>query len=384
MKTKVQPELLRWSRERAGLSVPDVARKLGKSEDAVSAWESTGQISLGQAEQLAHVTHIPFGYLFLPEPPEERLPVRDFRTAGGQGVQRPSPDLLDVINDALSRQEWYRDHLLMSGEEALPFVGSLSLSTDVNDAAARIRAVVHWDSALRTAARTWEIALSQQAELLEEAQILVMRSGIVGNNTHRPLAVEEFRGFALSDPYAPLIFINSRDSKAAQMFTLAHELVHIWVGLSGVSNLDQTYTRGDAAEHFCNAVAAELLVPASDLRARWPEVKESADPIAVLVNRFKVSSLVILRRLHDLGYLSDVEFEQRYREQEQAFGRTNAAGGGGNFYRTLRTRLGRRFVSALVASTLEGRTLYRDAFRLLGVSNAEAVRKLAEDAGVIA
>jgi Zn-dependent peptidase ImmA (M78 family) len=151
--------------------------------------------------------------------------------------------------------------------------------------------MIHLDTDMRSDARNWEEALRLQVEGMEESGVLVMRSGIVGNNTHRQLSVEEFRGFALSDPYAPLVFINSRDSKGAQMFTLAHELVHIWLGVSGVSNLEATYAPNHRIERFCNRVAAELLVPGVELRAEWQSVRAQTRPLAGWLNDSKSALL---------------------------------------------------------------------------------------------
>ena len=384
MNTTFQPTCLRWARERAGLSTDDLASKLGVSQDKVSAWEVSGELTLSLAEKLANATHTPLGYLFLSEPPVENLPIRDFRTVGAQVASRPSPDLLDTIYDALRRQEWYRDYLVASAGEPLEFVGSLQVSEDILTSAERIRSLIAWDAGSRAQASSWEIALSKQIEAVEEIGVLVMRSGIVGNNTHRPLSVSEFRGFALSDEYAPIVFINSRDAKAAQMFTLAHELVHILLGVSGVSNLNRTYPSQDSTERFCNAVAAELLVPLSDLRIQWAGVHTYPDWIARLTRYFKVSSLVILRRLHDAGYLAREEFDKLYNDELAQFTPKLRKNEGGDFYLTLCARLGGRFVSALVESTLEGRTQYRDAFHLLGVAKADTVHTLAQRIGVMA
>ena len=221
-----------------------------------------------------------------------------------------------------------------------------------------------------------------QIEDIESAGILVMRSGIVRSNTHRPLAVEEFRGFALSDPYAPLIFLNGRDALAAQMFTLAHELVHVWAGVSGVSNLANTYSGDRAEERFCNQVAAELLVPEAELRRHWPEAHRQAQPVAWLLRQFKVSSLVMLRRLNDLALIDAEAFQRMYREEVERFREAAAARApGGDFYRTQRTRSGRRFARALIESTLEGRTHYRDALRLLGMSKLGTFNEFARQLG---
>ena len=380
MKVTLEPQVLRWARERAGLSVRELAEKMGAKPERVRDWEQIGQLSFAQAEKLARVTHTPFGYLYLETPPEEKLPVPDFRTVAGKEVLRPSPELLDVLGDALRRQDWFRDYLVAYGEEPLSFVGSVKVEDSPDEVAARIRPTIHLDTETRGDARNWEEALRLQVEGMEESGVLVMRSGIVGNNTHRQLSVEEFRGFALSDPYAPLVFVNSRDSKGAQMFTLAHELVHIWLGVSGVSNLEATYAPNHRIERFCNRVAAELLVPAAELRAEWQTLRTQTRPLAGLAQRFKVSSLVLLRRLRDLRFISQAQFERQYSEEEKRFQeKTAQLAGGGDFYLTQRTRTGTRFAKALIESVLEGRTTYRDAFQLLGIRKVETFNEFVKE-----
>ena len=380
MKVTLVPQVLRWARERAGFSVRELAEKIGAKPEQVRDWEQTGELSFSRAEKLAKVTHTPFGYLYLETPPEEKLPIPDFRTVAAKDVHRPSPDLLDVLYDALRRQDWFRDYLVAYGEEPLSFVGSVKLDDFPDEVAARIKDAIHLDTEVRSSARTWEEALRLQVESMEEAGVLVMRSGIVGNNTHRQLSVDEFRGFALSDPYAPLVFVNSRDSKGAQMFTLAHELVHVWLGVSGVSNLEATYAPNHRVERFCNRVAAELLVPTVELRAEWHTARTQPRPLAGLAQRFKVSSLVLLRRLRDLRFISQTQFERQYSEEEKRFEeRAAQSSGGGDFYLTQRTRTGTRFAKALIESVLEGRTTYRDALQLLGIRKIETFNEFVKE-----
>ncbi len=380
MNLNLKPEVLRWARERAGLDAVALAKKVGLTVDRVRFWEESGELRFNQAEKLARVTHTPFGYLYLAVPPEEKLPVPDFRTVGNEGMQRPSPEILDVLDEAQRRQDWFRDYLVRSGAEPLPFVGSLNLNIAPQVAAERICAQMGITTELRAQARLWEDALRLEVERIEDSGVLVMRSGIVGNNTHRPLDVDEFRGFALSDRYAPLIFLNAKDAKGAQTFTLMHELVHLWLGLSGVSNLEETYAPARDTERFCNDVAAEILVPEAELRERWGVVKRLPDPLSPLAAYFKVSSLVLLRRLHDLQFIDWKNFIQRYRQEEARFFRVAAQkSSSGDFYRTQRTRSGERFAKALIESTLEGRTPYRDAMRLLGMSKVSTFNRFARE-----
>ncbi|MEI6715146.1 MAG: ImmA/IrrE family metallo-endopeptidase [Verrucomicrobiota bacterium] len=378
MNVTLCPTVLQWARRRAGLSEADLGRKLSADLEQVQQWETDGVITYKRAEKLAEKTHTPFGYLFLPEPPEEKLPVADFRTLGSDEAGRPSPELLDVLFDAMRKQNWYRDFLIEAGESRLEFVGSARIEQPAAEVAEKIGREFSLDTSWRSGASNWEAALTLMFERLEDQGVLVLRSGVADGNTHRPLRVEEFRGFALSDPYAPVIFINTRDSQAAQLFTAAHELVHIWLGLSGVSNPEQRAEPSKRVELFCNEVAAELLVPMSEIRDKLAELTATDNPVPALCRYFKVSSLVILRRLHDLKEINWETYRGLYREEETKFhARKATQKSGGNYYATQQVRAGRRFARALIGSALEGRTPYREAFSLLGVRKTATFNELA-------
>lgn len=384
MNVTLQPKVLQWARHRAGLSEAVLGKRLGimaDPADRVTQWERDGVITYKRAEKLAEKTHTPFGYLFLPEPPEEKLPVADYRTVGSSGADEPpSPELLDVLFDAMRKQSWYRDYLIELSEPRLDFVGAARIEEDPKEVAGRIRETFRLGPTLRTEASNWEMALTMTFEALEEHGVLVLRSGVAEGNPHRPLQVGEFRGFALSDPYAPLIFINSRDSQAAQMFTVIHELVHLWLGLSGVSNPEPITQPTKRVELFCNAVAAELLVPAADLQRLYSQAEHSEDPVSLLARHFKVSSLVVLRRMFDLQIIDWETYRRLHGEEEEKFHARKAKqqeNGGGNYYATQQVRVGRRFARALIGSALEGRTPYREAFSLLGVKKTATFRELA-------
>jgi Zn-dependent peptidase ImmA (M78 family) len=206
--------------------------------------------------------------------------------------------------------------------------------------------------------------------------VLVMTSGIVGSNTHRRLDPEEFRGFVLVDGLAPLVFINGADSKSAQMFTLAHELAHLWLGATGLSDDTVASPQHDPTETWCNRVAAEVLAPLPVVRRELRAQEPLTQTVARLSRMFKVSSLVILQRLRDVGHLSQQQFQSAYTQEVDRLRDLPKREGGGDFYVNAVARYSRRFSTALVESTLEGRTLYRDALRMLGISKTETLHEL--------
>ena len=377
----VNPALIRWARERAGHAHEALAARFKK----LSAWEAgEAQPTLKQVEAFAHAVHVPVGYLFLSEPPEEPVPIPDFRTLAGRAVRQPSPNLLDTIYACQERQSWYRDFARVAQQPEVGFVGSATVETPPEAVAARMRETLGFDLAARRACPTWADAIRLFIRQADAAGVLVMVSGVVMSNNHRRLDPAEFRGFALCDPLAPLVFVNGADTKAAQMFTLAHELAHLWLGASALSNSEAAPRPGVRREEvWCNAVAAELLVPLAALRAELREAEALPQALARLARAFKVSTLVILRRLLDADWLDRGRFDAAW-AQENARLRTLAQRGsdGGDFYRTTLSRVSRRFAHALVVSTLEGQTLYRDAYRMLGVSKAETFNRLGREVGV--
>ena len=374
-KAAVTPGLLFWARRRRGVEVPDLAKKLGVSPGSVAAWECGDMMpTFRQARRLARALYVPFGYLYLREPPVEKVPLADFRAAS-RARPEASPDLLDLLNDILGKQQWLREYRESEGAGSLPFVGSFDATDSETAVAGDIRATLDIDGARRRAAG-WEGFLRNLVHNAEGAGISVMRSGVVGGNNYRPLGRDEFRGFSISDGVAPLVFINAHDFKGAQIFTLAHELAHIWTGKGGISNPDyglQSELQEVSVERFCNRVAAETLVPSEDFLSRW---RSDNMPLGTKLERlrrhYKVSMMVVLRQALDSDLITVSKYRKRYAQLVAQAETADAAreateGQGGNFYRTLMSRNGRTFTETVVSSAAQGTTLSSEAAHLLGV-----------------
>ncbi len=380
-RVSVAPEMLQWARERSGRSVEDFAGRFPKLAD----WEAgEAQPTMRQLEDYALATYTPVGFLFLTEPPEEKLPIPDFRTFGDKPILTPTPDLLDTIYACEQRQDWYRSYAEDHGAESVELVGSFNVNMNVTDAAATLRDALGFNLARRVEFSTWTDALGGLRDQAEDAGVLVMINGVVGNNTHRKLNPDEFRGFALVDDLAPLVFVNGSDTKAAQIFTMAHELAHIALGESAVSKPDLGDVEvSGTSERWCNAVGAELLVPEASLRDEYVVGSNLTAELERLARYYKVSTLVILRRVFDAELMTKARYRSAYSEElarilELGTGKAP----GGNFYNTQPVRVSKRFARALISDTIEGRTLHRDAFRLLGSKKFSAFEELGQRLGV--
>jgi Zn-dependent peptidase ImmA (M78 family) len=241
---------------------------------------------------------------FLNEPPAEEIPVPFFSTLEDEEPIQPSPELLDTIHAMQRRQAWMREHSIQLGHDALRYVGSLKNGDPPEAVAQCMREVlgVREDWASEHASCTE--ALKYLRESMEDAGIIVVVNGVVGNNTHRKLEVSEFRGFVLVDEYAPLAFVNGSDAKAAQMFTLAHELAHVCHGSSAAFDLREVRTADDPMEQRCNKAAAEFLVPTKLMMDLWQTVEDKDKPFESVARTFKVSGIVAARRALDLGLIT--------------------------------------------------------------------------------
>ena len=372
--------VLRWAAQRRHLHDEDLATRFRKWP----LWlAGEAKPTLKQLEDFARLTHTAIGYFFLPEPPALTLPIPDFRTVRDKALAEPSSELLDTLYLCQQRQDWYRDHARLHRLPALAFVGSATIGEAPEPVAERMRQALALSTAARRQLPTWTDALRQLIAKAEDAGVMVMASSVVGSNSHRKLDVGEFRGFALADDLAPLIFLNGADSKAAQMFTLAHELAHLWLGATGVSDTQAGKVPEQRTERWCNRVAAEFLMPLQELRvAHQPEAPIPYE-IQRLARDFKVSTLVALRRLFDAGFISEATLWQHYREEQARLRNLEQrTSGGGDFYRSLGARASKRFVRAVVTSTLEGETLFQDAFRMLGVRKTTTFFEAARELGV--
>ena len=376
----VAPAVLRWACERSGQGRAVLARRFPN----LDGWlDGAARPTLKQLERFAQATHTPVGALFLAAPPDERVPIADLRTMGSTPLARPSADLLDAVYLCQRRQDWYREHARASGERPLPFVGSARLAGATVAAAGAMRAALGLDAeaagARRTALETLRLLITRADDL----GVLVMVSGIVGANTHRKLDPEEFRGFALVDDLAPVVFVNGADAKAAQLFTMAHELAHVWLGESALSDVPAAVAPTAGIERWCNAVAAELLVPLAALRRELAPARALPEEIDRLRGVFGVSALVIIRRLHDAGVLSREAMWQLYQAEVARLAGLASKRSGGNFYPTLQARVSRRFARAVCVSTWEGRSSFSEAFRLLDIKSTATFRTLGQTLGVL-
>ena len=364
IRVSVPPEMLRWACERAGYDVAHFAARMPQ----LPAWvERKRQPTLKQLEKLAKLTHVPLGYLFLPEPPDERLPVPDYRTVSSAPRARPSPDLLDTLYTMQRRQEWLRESLLENEVEPLAFVASAGLADEPSAVGREMRRTLDLDDGWAAGVHTWQAAVRELRRAIEQLGVMVVINGVVGNNNHRRLSVEEFRGFALTDSYAPLIFVSGADAKSAQMFTLAHELAHIWLGKEGLSGFEALLPGGTDVEDWCDRAAAELLAPARELKARWVEVRREASPFEALARKFKVSPVVAARRALDLRLVDRstfLDFYERYVNREY---KSSTKSSGGDFFNNLDTRVGKLFATQVLRAAMEGRIGFKEAYDLTGL-----------------
>ncbi len=368
----VAPEVLRWVQSRSG---HDADYFVSRFHDWLRWLDGSLSPTVRDVEKLSEASHVPFGVFFLDSAPDVRLPIADFRTGRRAGTEEPSQDLLDVLHQSQRRQDWFRDYVLRQGGMALNFVGSVAGASDAEGIGARISARLHFAVASRNGLRTMEATRKYLVRAAEAAGVLVVATSMVGNNTRRMLDPEEFRGFSLSDDLAPLIFVNTADTLGGQLFTLLHELAHIWRGDSGLDNQRFASLSAESRERWCNDVAAGVLVPLQDLRNNYrggtlPEELER------LRKRYMASTLVVLLQLKKASILPADGFDDLYQAELErvmmvAGGSSHGGSSGGDFYANQPLRVGETLSKALMRDGFEGGTPMPEAIGLLGFKHVE-------------
>lgn len=379
---KVNPTILNWLMQEAqqgnvGSSIIDLIKEWISGEK---------EPTFSQIEKVSKKINIPFGYFFLEKPPLEKCKIVDFRTVDSISIHNPSRDLIDTVDLMSGIQEWMVEYNKENGASGYNFVGSIKTTDSVIPAAKTIREdlnlSLNWFEDFRNARE----AFNSLRNTIADIGVIVMMNGIVGNNTHRTLNVSEFRAFALTDPYAPLIFINSRDADNGKLFSLLHELVHVWIGKDNFYNdVYGVSQKVSKEEQFCNAVAAEILVPDSIFIDEWSNQTGSNESIIYeLEKKFICSRFTLLIKAFNTRRIEKAEFNRLLNLFKGQFEtmqnqKQSEISGGGDFYRTLATKWDRKVIQAMYSGVQSGRNQYRDVYRLTNTTGKtfhELVRKV--------
>lgn len=352
----INPDRLRWAIRRASLSEENAIMQF----PMLGEWlENLKKPTLNQLKNFAEKFHVPFAYLFLDNPPAEKIPFPMFRGEAGN-QDHFDVNVYDTVMNILSRQEWLEEYIDENDIETCRFIGSIGLDTPINEAVRRIRTILDLDSRWAFSLSSSDAAVSTLCQRLEEAGVFMVFNGVVGNNTHRKLQVNECRGFSLANEKAPFIFVNSADSKSAQLFTIIHEMAHLMLGVSA-GHAGSEVLNHDATEKYCDSVAAEFLVPATELQTIWTNDPKAAS------RRFKASELAVARRAHDIGIMSDTDYRDFWLTYSQRNLIAKNTKSGGNFYLTSVKRVGLKF-GIFVRNAVNNRQLsYTQAYRLTGL-----------------
>ena len=364
-------EVLEWAVARSGLSDEQIVKAFPKYH----AWlDGSWKPTVKQLRDFAKKTHVSVSELFASELPDYALQIADFRTVDDASAQDPSPELFDTIDAMMGRQEWMRDYFLHEGYAPIDFVGSYTGEALSEETRGRIVNDLHellgLDESWAAPCKTVADALKTLKDRVEAAGISVVINGVVNDNTHRVLEIDEFRGFVLADDMAPIVFINGRDTKSAQIFTLVHELCHLAFAQTGVSNAPDDEDSGIDMERFCNAVAADFLVPTGMLASKVGGAAGDVYPALQAVTRAcKVNFVVVARKAKDTGLIDDDTFFRVYRRYKDDMPEAAKPGkGGGNYFLTKQYKLGSVFSEAVLTAVHSDYLSYRDAYDLTGMS----------------
>lgn len=313
-KAFITPEVLKWARESARMPLEVACSKLNVPIEKLQSWEQGESLpTMVQAEKAAQLYRRPFAVLFLPKIPRDFTLLHDFRAKSAAPLGTAA---VFIMREIQQKQQWLRELYEENEEEILPFVGRFNQNASPEQVAADILRTLDIDPTRYKST----YPLREWIRLVEAQRICVSRISFI--HSRMKLDSEEFQGFVIADNLAPFIFINSDDYDAPQLFTLVHELAHIWIAKSGVT---EVYSPGlkakaqlDHTELFCNEVAANALMPTQAIAAVRSQLA-SYEAITRLATRFGVSTLALLVRSLNLGLISQPTYKSYKAQAEAAF-----------------------------------------------------------------
>src|SRR5699024_12134755 len=364
---------IQWIANYLDMSIDTLAEEIApKKKDEFKK----GEMGKGAIQKLAKLANQPLAYLL------HELPLSDKKVEFPDFRQTVNPidlsqNFFDTLKDVQKKLDWYEDFLKEEGYEELSFIGKYQFSRQLSPSkiVEDIKKELQWSPKYPIA--TPDVLLNELIDSVENIRILVFRNSIVKNNTRASLSVDEFRGFAISNKYAPAIFINTRDSKSANLFTLVHELAHLWLGLEGVTNIEYEYLASIKnpntevlIERFCNKVAAEFLMPAKLFKDNWVKANPSDLEVKNIAKYFGVSELAAAIRACELS-LVDKKLVLKIKAitalaiQKK---KEKPSTGAPKYIYMVPIRNSRRFTNAVASSAVNQRISLRYAGQLINAS----------------
>ncbi|MDX9702371.1 MAG: XRE family transcriptional regulator [Candidatus Auribacterota bacterium] len=385
----ITPSVIQWARERAGYSLANAAEKFKISEEDLQAWEAgTKSPSIPQARKASEIYKRSLAVFFLPEPPKDFKTLRDFRTLPEGYPSEYSPELSFLIRNMHVRQEWMREYLINEGTEPLSFLSKISKPITLKNLTDAILNTLDISPNEQINCKTRTEALKLWIDKVEAVGIYIIRE--------KKIDPKEARGLILCDDYAPFIFLNGEDAVAAQLFTLAHELAHLWINQSGLSNLEPIgrvkNEKISKIETFCNKVASSLILANSSFNHKLSTLDSNLsteEKIESLSKIFQVSEETIARRFLEKNLISDMEYltlRRKYQERWIEFKKNERQKmkdkKRGPSYYVKKYYNGYAFTHTVVDAYFSGTITARDASGLLDIK-VNNIKKLADVAGIV-
>lgn len=370
-KAFITPHVFKWARESAKLSLESAAAKVDVDVSKLIEWETGDSLpTIRQAEILAKAYRRPFALMFLPDIPADFQPLQDFRRKNSKELGTAA---VFIIRDTQQKQSWIKALYEENNYNRLEFVGKFSRRHSPAQVAKDILRVLE----IEPSNYETDNPIKEWISKAERKGIFISRTSFV--HSKLTLDSDEMQGFVIADDMAPFVFINSDDWNASQLFTLVHELAHIWIAESGISNDIQLEIKNRNKSHpvelFCNEVAGHALMPDEVMKNMTLSIFASAEKIFGAARKLGVSSLSLLVRALQMEIIStdkyyklkkevDARFEE-FVQKEKSKKDLQQKKGGPDYYLLLVNKNGQLFTQVVMDAYYGGMIMPTEASNLL-------------------
>lgn len=322
-KAYITAKVFKWARESAKMTEENAASKVAVSIEKFKEWENGDDYpTIRQAQKLAKAYRRPFALFFLPDVPIDFQPLQDFRKAGSKELSTSS---IFIIREIQQKQAWISDVNEENNENKVPFIGRYSIKNNPRIVANDILNELN----INPLNYKSNNPILEWIDKAESHGTFISRTSFI--HSRLKLDSDEIQGFAIADNYAPFVFINSDDWNPPQLFTLVHELAHLWISETGISNNIEPSIKNpndfNPIELFCNEVAANALMPIEFIENLDKKAFDNAKEVFKNAKVIGVSSFALLVRALNLKIISlsvyknlkhqaDIEYNEFLKREE--------------------------------------------------------------------